>query len=89
MTRPPLPSPPDLASEVREVVARVLGVPAHRVRLDDALDGELGIDSMRMIRINVALEARFGVVIPDDAPLRTIADLVASVTSGRTSEPVA
>ena len=73
----------EVATEVREIVAQVLGVPADRVGFDDTLDGALGVDSLRMIRIRVALEARFGVVMPDDVPVRTVGDLVASVTFGR------
>jgi acyl carrier protein len=74
-----------LAAEVREVVAQTLEVPAGDVRSDHELDADLGVDSLGMIQIGVALEEALGFRAPDVAdadshPLpKTVGELVALV----------
>jgi acyl carrier protein len=71
----------DLGAQVRAALAEALLVPVERVDLDAELEDALGIDSLRLILVNIALEERFGVVMPDpgETPLRRVADLVAFV----------
>ncbi len=70
-----------LAAQVRAVLAETLQVPIDRIGLDAGLDDALGIDSLRLILVNIALEERYGVVMPDpgEVPLRRVSDLVAFV----------
>jgi acyl carrier protein len=73
-----------LTIDVREVVAETLAMPLHQVGLDADLEGTLGIDSLKLIELNVALETRFGVPILDftaseEGLIRSVGDLVAFV----------
>jgi acyl carrier protein len=80
---PTTPKTPDaIAAEVRDVVAEILEVPAGGVRADQELEADLGVDSLGMIQIGVALEEALGFRAPDVAdagshPLpRTVGELV-------------
>jgi acyl carrier protein len=69
---------------VRSVLSEVLGVPLADVTPDSELEADLGMDSLRMIETNVALEVKFGFVSPDVArpeelDIRTVDDLVGYV----------
>jgi len=74
-------SPPDEASVaaiVQSIIARQLQRPAVEIPLDAKLEGQLEIDSMTMIEINVSLEERFGIPMPDmatDHGVETVSDL--------------
>ena len=77
-------SPTDVALRVQGVIARTLGVEAGRVRPDAELEA-LGMDSLKTIETNVALEEEFGFVTPevarpDELGLRTVDDLVDHVS---------
>ena len=78
-------TPDALAAEVREVVADTLELPADAVRPDQELEADLGVDSLGMIQIGVALEEAVGFRAPDVAdsdshPLpRTVGELIALV----------
>jgi acyl carrier protein len=71
-----------IAAEVRDIVAEALELPAGEIRGDQELDGDLGVDSLAMIQIRVALEHELGVRAPDDvevaqsSSIRTVHDLV-------------
>ena len=72
----------DVLAALAEILADVARIdPAdvtHQARFDD-----LGIDSLTMIDAVVALEDRFGLVIPDDewARFETVGDAVAHLQS--------
>jgi acyl carrier protein len=70
-----------LGTQVRAVLAEALQVPIESIDLDAELDHTLGIDSLRLILVNIALEERYGVAMPEpgEVPLRSVADLVAFV----------
>ena len=71
-----------IAAEVRDVVAETLEVSAGGVSADQELEGDLGVDSLGMIQIGVALEEALGFRAPDVAnadshPLpKTVGELV-------------
>jgi acyl carrier protein len=72
--------PEDIGREVRTLIAGALRRPVDQVPLSASLEGGLGIDSLAMIEINIALEERFRFVMPDmaspaDANLKTVEDL--------------
>jgi len=72
----------DVLAALAEILADVARIdPAdvtHQARFDD-----LGIDSLTMVDAVVALEDRFGLVIPDDewARFATVGDAVAHLQS--------
>ena len=76
----------DLGREVRAVVAAALQRSIDEVPLNAKLESGLGIDSMAMIDINVALEEKFHFAMPDmaspaEADLNTIEDLIKLVAA--------
>jgi acyl carrier protein len=78
--------PVEVALRVKAVLARTLAVEPGRVRMGADLEA-LGMDSLKTIETNVALEEEFGFVTPeiarpDELGLLTVADLVEHV--GRT-----
>lgn len=65
-------------SDVATTIARTVGIDAEEIAPEKSF-AELGIDSMTMLEAIVALEDRFGLLIPDDEWSRfsTVDDLVA------------
>ncbi len=69
----------DVAAGFAEIVVEVAdGVTAEDVRPDQALRGDLHVDSLALVEIVVATEERFGIRIPDDdvKDLVTVGDYV-------------
>jgi acyl carrier protein len=75
-----------IALEVRRVIAETLRTPIESIGLDETLDeSRLGVDSLSLIKLNVLLEERFEITLPDfvateAAPPRTVRDVVAIVS---------
>ena len=71
-----------IAGEVRGIVAEALELPADAVRGEQELGADLGVDSLGMIQIRVAIEESLGVRAPDDIDveesrsIRTVRDLI-------------
>ena len=67
----------EVLGDVATTLASVAGVDASQVTQEKSL-ADLGIDSMTMLEVIVALEDRFGLLIPDDEWSRfsTVGDLV-------------
>jgi acyl carrier protein len=79
---------------VRAIVAEALRTTAEEVPWGADLEGELGVDSMAMIEINVLLEERFHLTLPEvTAPgelrVRTVNDLAAFVAARLPHRPAA
>lgn len=73
-----------IAGDVRSVLSEVLGVSPSDIAGDSDLEADLGMNSLKMIETNVALEVKFGFVSPDVArpeelDIRTVDDLVGYV----------
>jgi acyl carrier protein len=71
-----------IAAEVFAVVADCLEIPAGDVRAEQALEADLGIDSLGIIQIGVALEHSLGFRAPnveDALEVETVGDLVTLV----------
>jgi acyl carrier protein len=78
--------------QVREILAQTLRVDPARIRPEAHLEDDLGMDSLRTIETNVALEARFGFVSPEvvrpaEIGIHTVDDLVAHVCSSIGATP--
>jgi acyl carrier protein len=76
----------EIGREVRTIIAGALHRPVEQVPLDASLESGLGIDSLAMIEINIALEERFRFAMPDmaspaDANLKTVEDLARFVAA--------
>jgi acyl carrier protein len=77
----------EIALKVRRTIADTLRIDVDHVGLDAALDEErLGIDSLRLIKLNVALEEAFDVALPDftspeGSSVRKVGDVVALVAA--------
>jgi acyl carrier protein len=71
-----------IAAEVREIVAEALERSPEGIHGEQRLDADLGVDSLAMIQIRVALEHELGVRAPDDIDvgeareIRTVRDLI-------------
>jgi acyl carrier protein len=79
--------PNAIAVEVRRIIATTLRLPIDEVALDARLDeARLGIDSLGLIKLNVALEEAFDITLPDfttpeEPSIRSVADVAALVAS--------
>lgn len=76
----------EIGREVRTIIASALRRPVEQVPLQASLESGLGIDSLAMIEINIALEERFRFAMPDmaspaDANLKTVEDLARLVAA--------
>jgi fatty-acyl-CoA synthase len=85
-----------LARQVVRVVQGLVdeageGAPRRAVRLEDALDRDLGIGSLERVELLLRLEQALGVRLTDAAMVAVdrVADLVAAVAAARPSEPEA
>jgi acyl carrier protein len=77
---------PDVIATVMAILGEKLGRPAEEINPDDTLESRLGIDSMTMIEINIALEERLHVTMPDfteprEIGVRKVKDLAAFVAA--------
>ncbi|MFL5345478.1 MAG: acyl carrier protein [Hyalangium sp.] len=81
----------EIGREVRNIIASALKRPVEQVPLTASLESGLGIDSLAMIEINIALEERFRFAMPDmaspaDANLKTVEDLARFVAAQLTRQ---
>ena len=68
----------EVRTELAELINTAAGVEPQSITDDAQLDGDLGIDSLTLVEVVVAVEDRLGLVIPDDewSRFRTVGDLV-------------
>lgn len=72
----------EIEAAVRAILAQHLHREPGDIPLDAKLEGQLEIDSMAMIEINVSLEERFRIAMPDMAvasTVRTVRDLASYI----------
>lgn len=75
-----------ITQRIRALVAEILHRPPEEIPLDARLDAShLGIDSLGLIKLSVALEDEFEIVLPDftaleEAPLGSVLDLARFVS---------
>lgn len=67
--------------EIKEIIVDSLSCDADSVTLEANLFDDLGADSLDAVELNLALEEKLGVSIPDEemANMKTVADIVAYV----------
>jgi acyl carrier protein len=68
----------DVLGEVRGVFAAVAKIDPGAISLEKSLSEDLDVDSLTLIEVVVAIEDKFGLLIPDDEWQRfsTVGDLV-------------
>ncbi len=70
----------EIEQAVTVALARTLRIPESEVRPGSLLESELGLDSMGMINVNIALEERFNIALEpceeSEGTIRTVNDLV-------------
>jgi acyl carrier protein len=76
-------TPAEVADAVQRVLARTLGLEPGRIRPEERLE-DLGVDSLKTIEMNVALEEELGftspeIARPDELGIVTVRDLVRHV----------
>jgi len=69
----------EVRTDLAELISTAAGVEPQRITDDAQLDGDLGIDSLTLVELVVAVEDRFGLVIPDDdwSRFENVGDLAA------------
>lgn len=71
----------ELAEGVCDILAQIVDRPAGSIRLDTALEEDLGVDSLALVQTQIGIEDHFDIVTPemDEATLEdlyTVKDLV-------------
>ena len=74
-----------MKSEIRTMIAQQLNVEPDLVNDDTTIIDDLGADSLDVVELLMALEDRFGLVIPDEdvLKLKTLRDVEAYITEHR------
>jgi acyl carrier protein len=68
-----------LIQRVRRLISQRKGVGLRHLRLNTALDRELGFDTVDVVDIILEIERCFQLTIPDEVPLHTVSDFVCYV----------
>lgn len=58
----------EIEARLLRLVAKQTGLPAGQVKLDSRLVEDLGLDSLELVELVMAIEDEFAVTIPDDLP---------------------
>jgi acyl carrier protein len=68
----------EVVREITTILVSIARVDPTQVMLDKSFANDLGIDSITMVKVVVAIEDRFGAIIPDEEWSRfsTVGDLV-------------
>ncbi len=71
----------EILAGLGEIVEEIAGVPADEVTLSKSFVDDLDIDSLSMVEISVAAQAKLSIEIPDDQlkDLATVQDVVSYV----------
>lgn len=71
----------EFVASLAEILQEIVGTDPAEVRLDALFVDDLLVDSLSMIEVIVAVEQKFGVVVPDEdvKTLRTVQDAVAEI----------
>lgn|GEM_PF-750228 len=78
LTAKPPETDSDISLKVRQVIARQLGVLIECVRPDCLFVNDLGVDSLKIMKIVMALEEEFNLELPHDVidKIRFVSDVI-------------
>jgi acyl carrier protein len=60
------PSRDQVLDGVRKIVGEQMGMPPENIRETDALEADLGCDSLDVVEIAMEVEEHFGIDVPED-----------------------
>jgi acyl carrier protein len=69
----------ELEKEMKELVARVIGIPSDKLNPDADFTRDLEVDSMKAIEITGAIEKTFKIIVPEEQ-IRKIRTLNQAIT---------
>ena len=66
-----------MMDKIKEVLAKQLRIPKDDIKDDASIMEELGADSLDVVEMLMALEAKFNIIIPDEdvTSLKTVKDI--------------
>ena len=72
-----------MKEEIKKIIAKQLRIDVSKISDDSNLLDDLGVDSLEMIEVVMALEERFGLSVPDEdlIKLKTVNDAAAYIES--------
>lgn len=70
---------------VRDIIANQLGIDKSRVTLESDIVNDLGLDSLDVVELVMAIEEEYGLVADDDAvaTLKTVGDVVKYIEANK------
>ena len=68
-----------IEQEVIRIISRTKKIKADRLRANARLEKDFGFDEVDVVDIILQLEKNFHIVIPDEAPMQTVSDVVGAV----------
>lgn len=72
-----------IEKEVIRIISRTKRIKAERLQAEARLEKDFGFDTLDVVDIILQLEKNFHIVIPDDAPMQTVRDVVGAVDAYR------
>ena len=74
-----------MINEIKQVIAKQLGISADTIRDDALIVDDLGAHSLDAVELLMALEDRFGISIPDEdvIELKTVRDVEEYIQNNR------
>lgn len=81
-TGPTQPGRSEVLQGVIAVIAEQMSMDSEKIRESDALDEDLGCDSLDLVEISMLLEDRFSISVPDEFSdrVKTVGQVVDGVT---------
>jgi len=68
-----------IEQEVIRIISRTKRIKAERLQATARLEKDFGFDEVDVVDIILQLEKNFHIVIPDEAPMLTVGDVVGAV----------
>ena len=59
-------NPGELATQIREIIAKVIELPIDDIKPDADFIDDLGVDSLKAIEITGAIEKTFKIIVPEE-----------------------
>jgi acyl carrier protein len=75
----------EVEAKVREIIAKILRVPAEPLRAETRFREDLGADSLILVELIYELEQEFDITIPDERAqkVRTVGEAIAALADAK------